>query len=137
MVVIITLQTKIGQAEGLINLCIPYLVLESIMSKLTTTFWVSSSVAKQASPEHNNALQRKLEKTLVPVVIELGRTSITVQELLELTVGDVMQLETGVEQELSVTIGQKEKFKCKPGLSGHKLAVQITQITSEGDDNDE
>ncbi len=38
MVVIITLQAKIGDAEGLINLCIPYLVVEPIMSKLTTTF---------------------------------------------------------------------------------------------------
>lgn len=135
MVVIITLQAQIGQAEGLINICIPYLVLEPVMSKLTTTFWVASSISKQPTEEHNNALQRKLEKTLIPMVVELGRAIVSVQELVELTVGDVLQLETKSEQDLSVLIGQKEKFRCRPGLAGNKLAVQITKIVTEGDDD--
>ena len=53
MVVIVTLQTQIGQVEGLINICIPYLVLEPIMSKLTTTLLVVSSIAKQAHPDRS------------------------------------------------------------------------------------
>lgn len=137
MVVIITFQTKIGQSEGLINICIPYLVLEPIMSKLTTTFWVASSTAKQSLPEHISALQRKLEKTFVPLVVELGSTSINVQELLELSIGDVIPLETKVEDDLMIRIGQHEKFSCKPGLSGSRLAVQILRKITEGDDNDE
>lgn len=137
MVVIITLQAKIGPAEGLINICIPYFVLEPIMSKLTTTFWVSSSIAKQSLPEHISAIQRKLERALIPIIVEMGRVSITVQDLLDLSVGDVLQLGTKVEDELNVIIGQREKFKCKPGLSGNKLAIQISQIISEGDDKDE
>lgn len=137
MVVIITLQAKIGQAEGLINICIPYFVLEPIMSKLTTTFWVSSAIAKQSLPEHISAIQRKLERALIPVVVELGRVTITVQELLDLNAGDVLQLGTKVEEELNVIIGQREKFKCKPGLSKSKIAIKVTQVISEGDDNDE
>jgi flagellar motor switch protein FliM len=137
MVVLITLQAKIGQAEGLMNICIPYLVLEPIMSKLTTSFWVSASAAKQASPESISVLQRKLEKTMIPAIVELGRATVTVHELLDLGVGDVLQLETKAENELSVIIGNREKFKCKPGLVGHKNAVQITQVISQGDDNDE
>lgn len=137
MVVIITLQTKIGQAEGLINICIPYLVLEPIMSKLTTTFWVASAIAKQSSQENVAALQRKLERAPIPVVVEMGRVTVTVQELLELAIGDVMQLETKVEDDLNIIIGSKEKFRCKPGLAGHKLAIQITEVLAGGDDNDE
>jgi flagellar motor switch protein FliM len=137
MVVIITLQTKIGQAEGFFNICLPYLVLEPIMSKLTTTFWVASSVAKQSLPEHINAIQRKLERALVPMIVELGRATVTVHELLDLAVGDVLQLESKIEQDLSVLVGNQEKFKCKPGLAGKKMAVQVTSVISEGDDNDE
>ena len=136
MVVIITLEVKIGQAEGMLNICIPYLVLEPIMSKLTTTFWVASSVVRQAMPEHVNALQKKLDRTKIPLVVEMGRASVTVRELLELVNGDVLQLTTRVDDELSIMIGQHEKFKGKPGLSGHRIAVQITQIaSSEGDEN--
>lgn len=137
MVVIITLQTKIGQAEGFFNICLPYLVLEPIMSKLTTTFWVASSVAKQSLPEHINAIQRKLEKALIPVIIELGRATVSVRELLDLSVGDVLQLESKISQDLSIMVGNHEKFQCKPGLSGNKVAIQITKVITEGDDNDE
>jgi len=137
MVVIITLQTKIGQAEGLLNVCIPYLVLEPIMSKLSTTYWVASSVARQSSEENISALQRKLEKTLIPVVVQLGALGVNVHDLLGLSRGDVLQLETKVDSELSVVIGTNEKFKCKPGISGKRLAVQITEIIAKGEDGDE
>jgi len=137
MVVIITLHIKIGQAEGLVNICIPYLVLEPIMSKLTTTYWVASSVAKQALPEHINAIQRKLEKAFIPLFVELGKTTITVQELLGLTVNDVLQLNSKVEEDLDVLVGQNRKFRGKPGISGHKVALQVTKVISEGDENNE
>ncbi len=137
MVVIITLHVKIGQVEGLVNICIPYLVLEPIMSKLTTTYWVASSVAKQALPEHINAIQRKLEKAFIPILVELGRTTITVQELLGLVVNDVLQLESKIKDDLNVIVGQRKKFRGQPGLTGHKVALQITQVISEGDDNND
>lgn len=137
MVVIITLHVKIGQVEGLVNVCIPYLVLEPIMSKLTTTYWVASSVAKQALPEHINAIQRKLEKAFIPILVELGRTTISVQELLGLVVNDVLQLESKTKDDLNVIVGQRKKFRGQPGLTGHKVALQITQVISEGDDNND
>jgi flagellar motor switch protein FliM len=107
------------------------------MSKLTTTYWVASSVAKQSSLESITSVQRKLEKTLIPVVVELGRVSITVRELLDIAVGDVLQLETSLESDLNIMIGQREKFSCKPGLSGKRLAVQITGSIAKGDDENE
>ncbi len=137
MVVIITLHIKIGQAEGLVNLCIPYLVVEPIMSKLTTTYWVASAAAKNGSPEHSSVIQRKVEKTLIPMTIELGKAMVTVQELLGLTVDDVLQLDSKIADDLNIIVGQKEKFRGKPGLSGRKVAIQITEVVSEGEDENE
>ncbi|MBP2650222.1 MAG: fliM [Firmicutes bacterium] len=137
MVVIVTLQTKIGQTEGLINICIPYFVLEPIMSKLSTTFWVASSVAKQSSDESIKILQRKIERSLIPISVQLGSVTVNVHELLSLAVGDVLQLETRTDEDLSVVIGTNEKFKCKPGKAGKKLAVQISKIVEKGEDGDE
>ncbi len=137
MVVIITLQAKIGQAEGLLNICIPYLVLEPIMSKLSTTFWVASSMAKRSTDENVSALQRKLEKTLIPMVVELGRIKISVHEMLGLAPGDVLQLETRADEALKIFVGSGEKFRCLPGIAGKKMAVQVTQILTKGEDGDE
>ena len=137
MVVIVTLQTQIGQVEGLINICIPYLVLEPIMSKLTTTFWVASSIAKQAHPEQVDILEKKIKKTYAPLAVELGTINLSVRELLSLNINDVLKLDTTVGSELKVIVGRKAKFLCHPGTANKKVAVQISGVNIEGDDEDE
>ena len=137
MVVIITLQTRIAQTEGFINLCIPYLVLEPIMPKLTTSFWVASSIARAGSKTNVTQMQKKLERTLVPLMVELGKINVTVGEMLDLTVGVVIRLDSKVNEELPIIIGQHQKFKCKPGSSNNRIAVQITQVVPEEEDGHE
>ena len=129
MVVIVTIQMKIGDVEGMMNICIPYLVLEPIM------FWVASSVSKDdANPEQVALLQRKIERTHVPLVVELGRLTISIQEFLTLGFGDVLQLDTKVKDDLPVLVGRHPKFMCRPGTAGKKMAVQVTRIINEGDE---
>ena len=118
MVVIVTMQTKLGEVEGMMNICIPYLVLEPIMSKLTTTFWVASSVAKDDKTGHAETIRRKLNKTKVPLVVEVGRVQITIREFLTLGFGDVLQLNTKVKEDFPCMIGTNAKFLCRPGTFG-------------------
>jgi flagellar motor switch protein FliM len=134
MVVIITLQMKIGGVEGFMNICIPYLVLEPIMSKLTTTFWVAASVVKEDHPEQVEILQKKIERTRVSFVVELGSIDISVREFLTLGFGDVLQLDTKVKDELKCIVGRRPKFYCRPGTFGKKAAVQVTRVVAEGDE---
>ena len=135
MVVIVTIQMKVGDVEGMMNICIPYLVLEPIMSKLTTTFWVASSVSRDDDPEQVKILQKKIERTEVPFVVQLGSVDITINEFLTLGFGDVLQMDTKVEDNLTCLVGHKPKFYCRPGTSGKKMAVQITRVINEGDED--
>ena len=135
MVVIITIQMKLGDVEGMMNICIPYLVLEPIMSKLTTTFWVASNASKDNNPQQVEVLQKKIERTRVPFVVEMGAINISIREFLTLGFGDVLQLGTKVDDVLKCRVGTKPKFYCRPGTSGKKMAVQITGIVNEGDEN--
>lgn len=136
MVVIVTIQMKVGDVEGMMNICIPYLVLEPVMSKLTTTFWVASSVTKDDDPKQVEILQKKLERTKVPLVVQLGEINITINEFLTLGFGDVLQMDTKVDDNLVCLVGHRPKFHCRPGTSGKKMAVQITDIIkdNEGDE---
>ena len=134
MVVIVTMQTKLGEIEGMMNICIPYLVLEPIMSKLTTTFWVAASVAKDDDGGHVDVIRRKLNRTKVPFVVEVGRVQITIREFLTLGFGDVLQLNTKVKEDFPCMVGTNPKFYCRPGTFGKKLAVQITQVVEKGED---
>jgi flagellar motor switch protein FliM len=134
MVVIITLQVRIGDVEGIMNICIPYLVLEPIMSKLTTTFWVASSISKSDSENQVAIIQSKLEKTEVAFVVEVGEVQISIKEFLMLGFGDVLQLNSKVKDDLPCRVGTNAKFYCRPGTFGKKMAVQITRVVNPEED---
>ena len=137
MVVIVTIQAKIGEIEGMMNICIPYLVLEPIMSKLTTTFWVASSISKEENSAQAGFIQEKLSKTLVPFVVEVGEVQITIKEFLTLGFGDVLQLNTKVEEDLPCKVGSNAKFYCRPGTFGKRMAVQITRVVEPEEEEEE
>ena len=134
MVVLVTIHVKMGEVDGMLNICIPYLVLEPVMSKLTTSFWVAASADKESSPEQVEELQRKIEQTRVPFIVELGTIDLTIHEFLTLGFGDVLQLDTLVHEELVCRVGSSAKFRARPGTSGKRMAVQISGII-EGDDD--
>ena len=134
MVVLITIHVKIGEVDGMMNICIPYLVLEPVMSKLTTSFWVAASADKESSPEQVAELQRKIERTQVPFKVELGTVDVTIHEFLTLGFGDVLQLDTLAQDELVCYVGSNAKFRAHPGTAGKRMAVQISGII-EGDDD--
>ncbi|HZK42824.1 MAG TPA: flagellar motor switch protein FliM [Syntrophomonadaceae bacterium] len=131
ILIIISLETRMGDLLGMINMCIPFLVLEPILDKLNVHFYYASS-SKQATAENVDAIRNKLKNTYVPLKTLLGKTVITVKDLLELSVGDVVPLNKNINEELEVVIGQSTKFLGKPGVFGKKYSVQVSQILKEG-----
>lgn len=135
IMIIVSIETKMVDLLGMVNICIPYLVLEPIMEKLSVHFYYSSS-GQKGSPEAVDAIRKKIENTKVPVKVVLGKTIITVKDLLELKVGDVIPVNRNVNEELEVFIGQRPKFLGKPGLFSNKYSIQITQVVKEGNDDE-
>lgn len=126
MVVLVTLETKVGEVEGMMNFCIPYLTIEPIISKLSAQYWYSS-VRRGATTENLNILRDRLATIAVPMVVEIGEMELTVRDVLSLTVGDVVRLpEAHINDKMALRVGDRKKFWCKPGQIGSKLAVQVT-----------
>jgi len=136
IVVTIVFRAKIGDHAGAINLCIPYIVIEPILSRLTAHNWFASS-QRDVAPEVKDVLNRKVEATQMPITVELGTTEVTLGELLELKVGDVIQLDNRIHDELKVRVGPRVKYRGRPGRVGKHLAVQLTSLVTEGVDGDD
>ena len=119
----------------MINICMPYLVLEPILDKLST-FFLFSTQAKVTSPEQVLAIRRKIEWAKVDMVAFLGHSEILVRDLLELAKGDVIPLNQSVNDPIPIYVGEFKKFKSIPGLHGEHIAVQITEIVKEGGEDD-
>ncbi|MDR3587764.1 MAG: flagellar motor switch protein FliM [Desulfosporosinus sp.] len=135
MILLITLEVSIGQAIGMIHLCIPYLVLEPILDKLSTYFRFSTQ-GKVVTPEQVQAIREKIEWAKVDMVAFLGHSEISVRDLLDLAKGDVIPLNQSVNDPLPIYVGEFMKFKSIPGLHGDHHAVQITEIVKGGGGQD-
>ena len=135
-VALITLNTKIGNIEGMIHICIPHLVIEPVIPKLSTKFWFSG-ITKEITGSDLKIIEKKIQSTLLPIRVVLGDSEITVRDFLELGAGDVIQLNTSVNDDLKIYVGNLKKFSGKPGLKKNKVSVKITRIEKKGDDYDE
>ncbi|KOP67643.1 flagellar motor switch protein FliM [Bacillus sp. FJAT-18019] len=130
-IALISLSTKIGDNTGMINLCIPHVVLEPIMSKLSAHQWFISE-KKASVPEEVEALKQRVSKAKLPIVAELGVSQLTVSEFLGLNIGDVISLNKPMHDGLSIKVGDKLKFIGSPGTIKDRVAVQIDEIVIEG-----
>lgn len=130
-IALISLSTKIGDTTGMINLCIPHVVLEPIMSKLSAHQWFISE-KKTRVPEEVDALKQRVSKAKLPIIAELGESKLTIFEFLGLSVGDVISLNKPVHDGLAIKVGDKLKYIGSPGTMKDRVAVQIDEIVSEG-----
>lgn len=130
MVALVTFTAKIGDVEGLLNLCIPHMTVEPVLEKLSTRLWFSL-IEKETTEEGRKLLKSKVEETKIPVTAVLGRTTISVNDFLSLQEGDVLTLNTDIDGKVEVLVGDILKFLGIPGVRNKKLSVKITDVVKE------
>ncbi len=130
MIALVTLSITIGDVDGLMNICLPFMCLEDIIDKLNTKYWFSTMQDKEDG-SYEEAIEMLISKANVPVKALLGKSSISVSDFASIQVGDVIRLDTKVEDELSVYVGNIRKFTALPGSTGDKYAVRITSVIRE------
>jgi len=111
--------------QGLLYLCISYLMLEPIKDRLQATYLNE----KETDVAWNNQLHQLLKGTDVNIIAELGQARCSIGELLDLSTDDVMKLNTGPDDFIRVSIENVAKFNGYPGILKGNRAVQI--VTEE------
>jgi flagellar motor switch protein FliM len=135
-VAVISFSTKIGETTGMINLCLPHVVLEPLMVKLSAHYWLSTQ-KKSRNEQEVQILEERVRKAKLPLIAELGTSVISVGEFLNLAVGDVIQLDQRSEEKIKIRIGQKVKYLARPGTSRGRVAVLIENVLEEEVEDDE
>lgn len=134
-VVVISLNTIIGETTGMINICIPHVVLEPIIHNLSVQYWMQSNT-KEASPEQSQMLEKRIKQAELPVIAELGTTHITVEDFLYMSRGDIIQLDQKIDEPLILKVGSIPKFTVQPGKRNKKMAIQIIDPLEGGDEDE-
>jgi flagellar motor switch protein FliM len=130
VVVLIVFEVKFGEATGMMNLCLPALVLEPILGKISSQDWLIGA-KKGRTGEYEIRILELLESMLVRCTVELGRTSLSMEEVLELGAGDTVLLNKKSTQPLNMYVGNRHKFFGNLGVLGVKKAIKITNPVKE------
>ncbi|MEJ6950226.1 flagellar motor switch protein FliM [Natronospora cellulosivora (SeqCode)] len=135
MTILITLEAKIADAEGLINICIPYIMIEPIVDKLNAQQWFSNTRQEQTA-QHFKALKKRIEKAKIDLYAELGSATLTVTDLLYLQSGDVIKLDKSANDKIDLRVGDRIKYKGIAGAHRKQMAVKISDVLEGREDGE-
>lgn len=130
MIAIVTLNMKIGDVEGFMNICLPFFTLEDVMDKLNTKYWFST-MQENHDEDYEVYIESLIRKVSIPIRAVLGRSSISVSDFMNLQVGDCIRLDTRVDEDMNVFVGNIKKFTALPGTEKDSYAVEITSVLRE------
>ena len=130
MIAIVTLNIKIGDVEGLMNVCLPFFTLESVMDKLNTKFWYAN-MQEQDDEEYNDFIEAMIRRVDIPVKAVLGKSKISLNDFVNLQLGDIIRLDSDVNGDLNIYVGNIKKFTALPGTNKDRYAVRVTSVFRE------
>ena len=130
MIAIITLSIKIGDVEGLMNVCLPFFTLEDVMDKLNTKYWFST-MQENHDENYEAYIESLIRRAEIPVRAVLGKSMISVNDFMNLQVGDCIRLGSRVDDDMNIYVGNIKKFTALPGAEKGSYAVRITSVIRE------
>lgn len=130
MIAIVSLSVKIGDVEGFMNVCLPFFTLEDVMDKLNTKYWFST-MQKDDKVDYEEHIESLIKRIDVPVKAVLGKSLVSVNDFLNLQVGDIIRLDARVDSEMEVFVGNIKKFTALPGSNRDQYAVRVASVIRE------
>jgi len=125
IVLLVTFEIKLEGTVGLMSICYPLMALEPVLKHMELQR-SSSRVKPWKKDRGQDPLQREMMGVDVEVVAELGTTSLTVGEVLELQEGDVLRVDRHFQDEVEVLVGGMPKLRGRPGVRRKQRAILIT-----------
>lgn len=129
-VVVIGFELKMGNRAGTMSLCIPYNAIEPIMGTLAAQNWFSYQ-RKGGQEDHVRRLTKNVNNAPVEMRAFLAQTSIKLDELMALQMGDVITTEKECSRDVLIQVEGKNKFLGQIGQFRGSKAIRITRVCQE------
>ncbi|MDE6979073.1 MAG: flagellar motor switch protein FliM [Helicobacter sp.] len=126
IVIMVVMEIIIGHSSGMMNLCYPVISLESVLSRLASRDLMLSETSSKKS--RNRELQALLGGAAVELSAMLGGTRLTLNEVLELNVGDIVRLDKAADDTVTVNVNGREKYVASVGLQRYRKTIKVEEI---------
>jgi flagellar motor switch protein FliM len=133
-VMLLTIEINIQGVTGTMSIFIPFNTLKPIMDVLNPHIWIAGHKERQQDPVARQMAIQSTMKAMIPVTVILGTTDLPLKDLMNLGIGDVIELNTNVDSPLIVQVANKKQFQGRVGKSRKRLGIQITSVYREQDD---
>ncbi|WP_027625845.1 flagellar motor switch protein FliM [Clostridium lundense] len=133
-VALITFSVEMGKSSTFINICIPYLSVEKTLDKLVIQYWFQQS-DEDVINESRTKLRERINIVNTEISAVLGSTSITVEQFLRLSLGDILILQENTNSPIKVMVENEVYCYGKPGLVGKKMGVEVLDIIDKDVEN--
>ncbi|MDR0362821.1 MAG: flagellar motor switch protein FliM [Planctomycetota bacterium] len=134
VVILVCFEIKMGDASGMLNLCIPFPVIEPKIGDFSTIQTWFQTRRTSDTKEENAKLNEGIKSADLKAVVYIAKSHISMQELLRLKPGDLIMTKKDVSAPLLMTIGDRPKFWVYPGQHRHYKAVRIDREAAIDDE---
>ncbi len=132
-IVIVTLNVKIGQVSDLMNLCIPHVAVQPILKQLNMQTLYQETSGQNNQEQDDLDMAPKLSDIQLTLHAIFDDTVGTVQDIINLQVGDVIRVDHTVNKPVTVLVEHMPKFKAAIGRHKSRYAVRISDILKENE----
>jgi len=130
-VLLLTFELSINMITGTMNVYIPFSSLKPISANLNPAVWVTGRKEKQTNSAARQLTLDLLYPVKLPVRVTIGKTRLSLGEVANLAIGDVIQLDTNVNSNLLMRVANENLFNVQIGKVGKNIAVQVVSVNRE------
>lgn len=126
-VLLISFEILIGEQSYLMNICFATFAFDNILARLSSQKLSSIRAVKHYGKSAREVVSQNLSAVALPIQVELGTTRLSVKEIMEMEVGDIIRLDTKLSDDQKVRTGKHILFLGRVGVSNNKKAIKVTK----------
>ncbi|MBI5807975.1 MAG: flagellar motor switch protein FliM [Ignavibacteriales bacterium] len=126
-VLLISFEILIGEQSYLMNICFATFAFDNILARLSSQKLSSIRAIKHYGKSAREVVSQNLSAVALPIQVELGTTKLSVKEIMEMEVGDIIRLDTKLSDDQKVRTGKHILFLGRIGVSNNKKAIKVTK----------
>jgi len=125
IVIMVVMEIIIGQTSGMMNICYPVISIESLLPKLANRDLMLTEMSNRKS--RNKELRALLRGARIELEAVLGYAKLSMQEVLDLQVGDIIKLDRAADDTVLVKVDGREKFIADFGVRRYRRCIKIKE----------
>ena len=126
-VILIMFDVMMGDVHSMMSLCFPFLTIQQALVSLRHEEF-TTSIDAETMALCKEMLHAHMLNLDLPISARYRPSRVTLSELMELRVGDIIKLPDTSKDEVLILVDGQIKYVGKPGMANNQRAVQINGV---------